>query len=402
LSSLDLLNLETPIIIIETSLATEHGNANNLLAQQKALLDSLSNESLYSVRHYGDASFNNLHDSQLIDFGFLEARDKNKALEDPLPETYFEPAHKKAERLEKSIRNTERGRAQHERDRVIRLLDGLQGHDWLRIMGVSGITESRKKSFEPARDHFVKGCQSILDKFRRWTLFEKRRKQERERIAQEHAQNERAPAASSSKSQKDFTDTATATHIEDGATVGDDVSVVSDPTSDVDASIAKQLQEEVLARARVASETAAPITTAPTTTTTNGNGAKATTKRKDDNAKITKKITKRSHTKTSAAKPTSITKSASTKKPVAKAKPTKATPTKTDLVKEFTSFFEKKHERDAALSRGRRPSRKVLAWGRPIPEMPERDFELPEELKDPEIIAALARKRRRDRRAGKA
>ena len=38
----------------------------------------------------------------------------------------------------------------------------------MRVMGVSGVTETKKKTFEPARDHFIKGCQAILAKFRNW------------------------------------------------------------------------------------------------------------------------------------------------------------------------------------------------------------------------------------------
>ncbi|KAG8413100.1 hypothetical protein J3459_015823 [Metarhizium acridum] len=51
-------------------------------------------------------------------------------------------------------------------------------------MGVSGVTETRKKAFEPARAHFVKGCQGILEKFRTWNLEEKRRKLEKEKVLQ--------------------------------------------------------------------------------------------------------------------------------------------------------------------------------------------------------------------------
>ena len=61
-----------------------------------------------------------------------------------------------------------------------RLLDGLRGHDWLRVMGISGITDSEKKSFEPKRDHFVREVRSLIEKFKRWKEEEKRRKVEKE------------------------------------------------------------------------------------------------------------------------------------------------------------------------------------------------------------------------------
>lgn len=329
-------------------------------------------DNLNIVQHYGDALFDDLYDSQRIDFGFLEARLKKKLPEDPLLDTYYEPTHKKSERTEKSIRNRERGRAQHERDRIIRLLDGLQGHEWLRIMGVSGITESRKKSFEPARDYFIKGCQAILDKFRRWTLEEKRRKLDRER--KEAEQSEPQPASGMLRSG------SSAPRAEDEPSgAGDDASVVSDPNSDVDASIAKQLHEEALARAQVAAEAAAV-----------DGAASEPTKASSE----TKQPAKRLRGKAAAAKPTA----ASTSKTSAARKP--AEPVATKPPKEFTSFFKKKHERDAALSRGRRSGRKILAWGLPLPDMPEADFDLPDEFKDFEgANKGMARKKRRDKRA---
>ncbi|PKS09900.1 hypothetical protein jhhlp_004523 [Lomentospora prolificans] len=376
-----LLNLETPIIVVDsitsfTELDAINTNSKKRTFKEFSLADSVPFDNLNVVRHFGDALFDDLYDSQRIDFGFLEARLKKKLPENPLPDSCYEPAHKKAERLEKSIRNRERGRAQHERDRIIRLLDGLQGHDWLRIMGVSGITESRKKSFEPARDYFIKGCQGILDKFRRWTLEEKRRKQERER-----KEREQSELAATVQSRKGSTASATSAQEDEGASVGDNASVVSDPNSDVDASIAKQLQEEALARARVASDMAAT------------NRSTATLTKAGDTKKQPAKRT-RGKTVTNNA-PTS--KSAANKTATSTKKPPESEPSKS-----FTSFFQKKHERDAALSRGRRSGRKILAWGHPLPEMPEADFELPGDIKDPEIMKAQARKKRRDKRATKA
>lgn len=61
-----------------------------------------------------------------------------------------------------------------------RLLDGLKGHDWLRVMGISGITDSEKKPFEPKRDYFIREVRSLIEKFRRWKEEEKRRKIEKE------------------------------------------------------------------------------------------------------------------------------------------------------------------------------------------------------------------------------
>lgn len=242
--------------------------------------------------------------------------------------------HRKAERLERSIRNTEKGRAQHEKDQIIRILDGLQGHDWLRIMGVSGVTESRKKSFEPARRHFIKGCQAIIDKFRQWGLAEKRRKAEKERALAERAEKD-------GDSDEDEDDVAVESDENEEIPDSDDDDSSTPPDeNDVEASIAKQLRQEAAARSRIARAGRRRARTPP---------------------------------------------------------PPKPAPPP----KEFKSFFKKKHERDAALSRNRRSGRRVLAWGEPVPDMPQQEFVLPEEFLDPETMKAHARKRRRQRRGSR-
>lgn len=158
-----------------------------------------------------------------MDFTFLNKTFKGTPQTDPLSDSYYEDSgHRRQERLERSIRNTEKGRAQHERDQVIRLLEALQGHDWLKVMGVSGITESKKKDYEPAREYFIRGCQGIVEKFRIWKEEEKRRKHEKERaIVQAEAGEDEAGDLS------------------DG-----------DPPdySDVDHAAARQLHEEAIAR----------------------------------------------------------------------------------------------------------------------------------------------------------
>ncbi len=302
----------------------------------------------FPVRTYSDALFEDLYDCQRIDFSFLEARYKGKTLVDPLPDSYFEPAHKKAERLEKSIRNSEKGRAQHEKDQIIRLLDGLQGPDWLRTMGVSGITETRKKAFEPAREHFIKGCKAILEKFRLWALEEKRRRLERDRALAEEAKA-REEAESQGGGDEEVVDEDGEGEVDAGQPgndMGDDGGDVESepPDSDADASIAKQLREEAMARSKVA-------------------------------ATMTARRQKGPRTEQS---------------PVL----TKAPPER-----EFTSFFEKKYQRDAALSQSRRKGRVIMAWGHPIPDPLEADFDLPEEFRDEETLKARARRKRRDRRS---
>ncbi len=239
LSSPDILNLDTPIVVV-TSPADAWGEGR--LPDGAAALHG------DTVRSYGDALFGELFESQRIDFGFLEARYKGKSLDDPLSDAYFEPTHKKAERLERSIRNSEKGRAQHEKDQIIRLLDGLQGHDWLRTMGVSGITETRKKTFEPAREHFIKGCKVILEKFRLWALEEKRRKLERERALAEEAmtQGGEEDEDGDQAADEDSGGRQSESIHDEGGDASSDL-----PDSDADAFIAKQLRDEAMARSKV-------------------------------------------------------------------------------------------------------------------------------------------------------
>jgi hypothetical protein len=251
-----------------------------------------------------------------------------------LTDEYFEFIHRKPERQEKSIRNTDKGRAQHEKDQVIRLLEGLQGHDWLKLMGVSGITESKRKDYEPAREHFIRGCESIIEKFRIWRDEEKRRKLEKE-VAQAEAEEEEEDGEVEAELEKEQELEEDEGNISDG-----------DPPdySDVDASAARQLHEEAIARSAPAS-------------------------------------------KTGRGRP-------------------KATPIPQpveEVEKPFTSFFSKPYLREAALGKHRRSGRSVAAWGfgQPIPDVEDQDFDLPEELRDEETLKIHARRKRRDRRVSK-
>ncbi|KAK1255122.1 hypothetical protein MKX08_009117 [Trichoderma sp. CBMAI-0020] len=343
-----LLNPETPIVIIDTSLSRAIPDPpRNAPRPHQRAPGSID----FPVRGYGDALFTDVFDSQRIDFGFLEAQHKNKNIEDPLPDSLFEPIHKKAERVERSIRNTEKGRAQHEKDQIIRLLEGLQGHDWLRVMGVSGVTETKKKKFEPARMHFIKGCQVILAKFRNWNLEEKRRKLEKEKALAEKAEQEGETDESDDESQESRDGHSKQSEDEDeveGEGEGEDEDedeVEEDEASQDDtsetSSPAKQLRREARARSKLAAANS--------------------------------------------------TKPRIPHRPMLPTKPP-------EPPKEFRSFFSKKYERDSALNRQRRAGRKVLAWGLPLPEIAEADFVLPEEYRDEETLKARARKKRRDRR----
>lgn len=68
----------------------------------------------------------------------------------------------------------------HEKVQLERLLDGLQGPDWLKIMGITGVTAGETKDWEPKRDYFVREVEALVDKFRVWKEEEKRLRAEKE------------------------------------------------------------------------------------------------------------------------------------------------------------------------------------------------------------------------------
>ncbi|KAK3902885.1 something about silencing, SAS, complex subunit 4-domain-containing protein [Staphylotrichum tortipilum] len=358
-----LLNVDTPIIITRGDPAGPDSSNTSSSSTQYPRHHQLHHHPPpaappeYPIRSYSDALFTDLFDAQRIDFSFLNKpppdslphhRNNNLTPKipdaDPLPPSSFEPAHKKAERLERSIRNSEKGRAQHEKDQIIRLLDGLQGHDWLRVMGVSGITESRKRAFEPAREHFVRGCEGILAKFRRWATEEKRRKVERggsgagveKKVGREEEEEGEEEEGGVGSGSEDEGGEKSADDLEDGDP--EEESEPPDNDDDVDASIAKQLREEALAAAR-----------------------KKTAKRKPP-------------------------------------PPSHPQPPQEPPPSPIRSFFAKRYQRDAALARSRRKGRNVMAWGRPVPEVAEAEFGLPEGFVDEEIMRVRARGKRRDMR----
>ena len=68
----------------------------------------------------------------------------------------------------------------HEKAQLERLLDGLQGPDWLKVMGITGVTDGERKDWEPKRDYFIREVEALVDKFRVWKEEEKRLRAEKE------------------------------------------------------------------------------------------------------------------------------------------------------------------------------------------------------------------------------
>ncbi|KLU88129.1 hypothetical protein MAPG_07116 [Magnaporthiopsis poae ATCC 64411] len=345
-----LLDGKTPVVLIDQAQPRSGALRLSHATRDYEGVSTALHDDGYPIRSYGDNLFTDLWESQEISFAFLQARDrKAEDVRDPLPDSYFETAHKKAERAEKTIRNSERGRAQHEKEQIIRLLDGLQGPDWLRTMGVSGITEGKKKEFEGPRRYFIRGCEAILEKFRQWGVEEKRRKLEKDRALAAAAQleNGHGPhdgALAADGGQDERSDMSGAVEL---VTDTD----IDPPDSDIDASIAKQLRDETKARSKA----------------------------------VTKKApVKRSRRQQELAPP-----------------PPPPPPLEPVPPKPFISFFDKRYLRDAALNKTRRKGRTVLAWGHTVPDMDQADFEIPPEFLDEKTLRSNARRKRRDKRGSR-
>ena len=231
-----------------------------------------------------------------------------------MTDVFYLKAHRRAERQEKQLRNIEKERAMHEKVQLERLMEGLRGHDWLRVMGISGITDGEKKAYEPKREYFIREVRVLLKKFQEWKEEEKRRKVEKEESMQDEDEE-----------QDD----------EDEESNGESVDTRPD-SPDVDASAERQLHQEAVSASKSSS-----------------NGQT------------------RSHHK---------------QQPHASAAP-----------KPFTSFFSKPYMREAAIG-GHRRGRARYAFGQPLPEPPDRPFELGSDILTPDVLAAQERKRRASKR----
>ncbi|KAH7076391.1 something about silencing, SAS, complex subunit 4-domain-containing protein [Paraphoma chrysanthemicola] len=245
---------------------------------------------------------------QVLDYSSISNAVRNGHDEDPLADSYYFTQHRRAERKEKQLRNIEKERAMHEKVQLERLLDGLQGPDWLKVMGITGVTDGERKDWEPKRDFFVKEVEALVDKFRVWKEEEKRLRAEKE------------AALAAAEEDED----------EDG-----------DETEESD------------------------------TITVNGRDHHAHERRKEPKPPVPRRPP-RPHGFLLPFIP-----------------PEPAAP--------FISFYAKPHLRAAALGKHRH-GRNATAFGLPVPDFDEHEFELPEEFIDPQFIRDNARQRRRRKR----
>ncbi|KAI4676664.1 uncharacterized protein J4E84_009499 [Alternaria hordeiaustralica] len=229
--------------------------------------------------------------------------------EDPLADSVFFTQHRRAERKEKQLRNIEKERAMHEKVQLERLLDGLQGPDWLKVMGITGVTDGERKDWEAKRDYFVREVEALVDKFRVWKEEEKRLRAEKEAALAAREEDED----------------------EDGEETEDSDNIV------------------------VRSREPPPPRQQPK--------------------------------EPEPPKPRRPPRPHGFLLPFVPPEP--AAP--------FSSFYAKPHLRAAALGKHRH-GRNASAFGQPIPEFAEKEFELPEGFIDPQFLKDNARQRRRRKR----
>ncbi|EMC95513.1 hypothetical protein BAUCODRAFT_149471 [Baudoinia panamericana UAMH 10762] len=257
--------------------------------------------------------------------------------EDPLSDTYYGKSHRRAERREKQLRNIEKERAMHEKVQLERLLEGLQGHDWLKVLGITGITDGEAKKYEPKRDYFIEEVKALVDKFRLWKEQERKQKMERDAAAARDA----------------------------GETEGEESGEgsVEPPSSEMNARASRQLQQETMEAVK--------------------SGFKIRLGKRPSGAGTSVSATP-------------------TPTPTSHPLPPPPLPVPYVPPEPMTSFYAKRHLRDAALGKARH-GRNVTAFGHPIPEVAlavEKEFELPEEFVTQDTLRANARERRRRKRAG--
>jgi hypothetical protein len=184
--SVEFLDLDTPIYIVDEPLnLTKAPRPPTPEASRKSASPSRSRkpQARTPTRKPSTASIPPSHSTTIfptLDYTNIAKHLHNDGDEDPLADTVYFTQHRRAERKEKQLRNIEKDRAMHEKAQLERLLDGLQGPDWLKVMGITGVTDGERKRWESKRDYFIKEVQALVDKFRLWKEQEKKVRAEKE------------------------------------------------------------------------------------------------------------------------------------------------------------------------------------------------------------------------------
>ena len=328
------------------------------------LVDDLS-EPMLPPSSPDSAPFGNplqeLHNCEAIDLPEPVLR---SAAVDPLGDEIYFRAHRKFERQEKQLRNIERDRAQHEKQTVDRLLEELRGQDWLRVMGINSVHESDKKLYEPKRQILIQELVALVNKFQVWKDEERRRKLAKDKpLPVTDAEAEPRRPRKRSRPAEDAGDR------EASPASGLNTPSTPDP-NDVDAWAARQLHQE--ARCASAAKPRKSLSSTRKGRPDQGNAAPSNgSQSAGKRPKIQQTIPAFFYEEPPPDKP-------------------------------FTSFFDDPQAREAALAAaiGSWDARgsAILALGRPIPDVEEREFEPPPDILTEEFIQASRRQRRRLKR----
>lgn len=209
-------------------------------------------------------------------------------------------------------------------------------------MGITGVTESEKRLYEPKRALFTREVTALIKKFEDWKEEEKRQKERKKqemREVEEQEVRDGGDATDDGEDDGDDDDESQSPAPHSGVRSVSNYDGAADYTShEVDALAARQLHQE-----------------------------------------------------------TTFTASGPKKKPEPDASLTPVLPPSLPPYKPFESFYSKRHLRDAAVA-GHRRSRTITAFGEPVPELDDHEFELPPTILTEDAVRASSRRKRRQRR----
>ena len=318
---------------------------------------------------------------------------------DPLNEDLYFRAHRKFERQEKQLRNIERDRAQHEQQQLDRLLEDLRGQDWLRVMGLTGVHENEKSLYEPKRQILIQELVALVKKFQKWKDEEKRRKTAKDKPllpaeglesqsqTQPQAQLQSQPQQQKPRQRPQKKPQMPTDISDEGSPLTDTPSTPPDP-HDVDALAARQLHQEARSASAAKHRKSISEPRKPSKSTNDDPNPKPT--KQNSNTKDPLKRQKTLLDMNFISSPTQTP-------PLPPPPPPPPPPDKP-----FTSFFQDRTARDTAVAviDGTPHSRTqtILAFGHPIPEAEEEDFEPPPEILTEEAIYSSRRQMRRLKR----
>lgn len=342
----------------------------------------------------------------------VKATDDNEQNQDPLSDELYFKAHRRLERQEKRLRNIERDRAQHGKIQLDRLLNELHGHDWLRVMGITGIvTETERKLYEPKRAFFIREISALVEKYSEWKEEEKRRNAGKEHhhtafvgFADPEDVESNQEAHGSAGHPQDATGESTGTGQGGGKQI---TNLVPRPPA---ATVQQSHPETVPSSKEPATRSKKPSVKLRF----NLRGRKASSLPSESASVSTT-------AQTAEGQPPSPRPSPSKKRPTTTKPPPPPLPPPPppppnnnnnplhiiphnaqipppDETKPFRSFYANRHHRDVALGKIRR-GRMRLAFGQPLVDFAaDHDFELPKELLTPQAIRTAERRFRRARR----